>query len=202
MKRGTRSGLLWEVERILRECTELPQVLLMENVPMVVADKHIDDFAEWCTFLEILGYTNNWKVLNAKDYGVPQNRERCFMVSFLGDYSYEFPDPVKLSKKMEDILEEDVDAKFYLTGETADRLCSQLIKVEREREIKSHGQIQRQSVIRHEAHLGHHTGASISRKLVEYRKGIARTVNARDYKGLCNQLMNGVIDEDIREESN
>lgn len=138
MKRGTRSGLLWEVERLLRECNELPQVLLMENVPMVVADKHIDDFAEWCTFLESLGYTNNWKVLNAKDYGVPQNRERCFMVSFLGDYSYEFPDPVKLSKKMEDLLEDDVDSKFYLQGETADKLCSQLIQVERERERVSH----------------------------------------------------------------
>ena len=134
MKRGTRSGLLWEVERLLRECSELPQILLMENVPMVIGDKNIDDFANWCGCLEELGYTNVWQVLNSKDYGIPQNRERCFMVSFLGEYAYEFPKPIPLTKTMDDLLEPDVDEKFYLRGETADRLCSQLIQVERERE--------------------------------------------------------------------
>lgn len=134
MKRGTRSGLLWEVERLLRGCKELPQILLMENVPMVVGDKNIDDFAVWCSCLEELGYTNCWEILNAKDYGIPQNRERCFMVSFLGDYAYDFPKPIPLAKTMDDVLEPDVDEKFYLKGETADKLCSHLIQVERERE--------------------------------------------------------------------
>lgn len=133
MKRGTRSGLLWEVERLLRECTELPQILLMENVPAVVGEKNIDDFAVWCSCLEELGYTNAWEILNSKDYGVPQNRDRCFMVSFLGDYQYEFPPPIPLTKTMDDLLEPDVEEKFYLKGETADKLCSQLIQVERER---------------------------------------------------------------------
>ena len=134
MKKGTRSGLLWEVERLLRECDELPQILLMENVPMVVGEKNIGDFAEWISCLEELGYTNVWDILNAKDYGVPQNRERCFMVSFLGDYQYEFPKPIPLTKTMDDLLEPDVDEKYFLNGETAEKLCSQLIQVERERE--------------------------------------------------------------------
>ena len=133
MKRGTRSGLLWEVERLLRECSELPQILLMENVPMVVSDKHINDFAAWVKRLEELGYTNLWEIMNAKDFGVPQNRERCFMVSFLGDYQYEFPKPIPLTRTMGDTLEPDVDEKYYLNEETANNLCSQLVKVERER---------------------------------------------------------------------
>ena len=88
---GTRSGLLWEVERLLKELTELPQILLMENVPQVIGQKNIADFAEWIAFLDTLGYTSKWAVLNAKDFNVPQNRERCYMVSWLGDHSYFFP---------------------------------------------------------------------------------------------------------------
>lgn len=112
---GTRSGLLWEVERLLKECNELPQVLLMENVPQVHGKKNKASFDEWCQFLESLGYKNYWKDLNAKDYGVPQSRNRCFMVSLLGDYSYEFPDPIELKLKLQDLLEDEVDEKYYLS---------------------------------------------------------------------------------------
>lgn len=115
---GTRSGLLWEVERILDECNslnQLPQVLLMENVPDVIGSKNIQHFAKWLEKLESLGYKCYWKVLNAKDYGIPQNRERCFMVSILGDYYYEFPEPIKLEHRLKDLLEENVDEKFYLS---------------------------------------------------------------------------------------
>lgn len=87
---GTRSGLLWEVERLLNECTELPQILFMENVPQVVSEKNLDDFRDWLKFLHEKGYSSTYQILNAKDYGVPQNRERCFMFSFLGDWDYEF----------------------------------------------------------------------------------------------------------------
>ena len=113
---GTRSGLLWEVERLLKECKELPQVLLMENVPQVHGKKNKASFDEWCQFLESLGYKNYWKDLNAKDYGVPQSRNRCFMVSLLGDYSYEFPDPIELKLKLQDLLEDEVDKKYYLSS--------------------------------------------------------------------------------------
>lgn len=112
---GTRSGLLWEVERLLDECTELPQVLLMENVPQVHGKKNINDFNKWIEFLESKGYSNYWKDLNAKDYGIPQSRNRCYMVSVLGDYKYEFPEPIPLELNLGDMLEKEVDEKYYLS---------------------------------------------------------------------------------------
>lgn len=116
---GTRSGLLWEVERILTEIKdgngELPQILFMENVPQVHGKKNIDDFKKWLEFIESLGYTNYWQDLNAKNYGVAQNRNRCFMFSFLGNYSYNFPEPIQLTKRIHDYQEEVVDDKFYVS---------------------------------------------------------------------------------------
>lgn len=112
---GTRSGLLWEVERLLNECTELPQVLLMENVPQVHSVKNKVHFDKWIEFLESKGYSNHWCDLNAKDYGIPQSRNRCYMVSILGDYSYKFPDPVPLKLRLGDMLEDVVDEKYYLS---------------------------------------------------------------------------------------
>ena len=114
---GTRSGLLWEVERLLKECKELPQILLMENVPQVINKKHFKDFREWQLFLEKLGYSNYFKLLNAKNYGIPQYRNRCFMVSLLGDYYYEFPRKQKLKYRLKDFLEDEVDEKYFLTAE-------------------------------------------------------------------------------------
>lgn len=128
---GTRSGLLWEVERILTEIRdsggELPQILFMENVPQVHGKKNINDFEKWLGFLESLGYTNYWQDLNAKNYGVAQNRNRCFMFSFLGNYSYDFPKPIPLEKKLKDYLEDNVDEKYYINNEKADKLIKQLI---------------------------------------------------------------------------
>ena len=128
---GTRSGLLWEVERILTEIRdsngELPQILFMENVPQVHGKKNINDFEKWLGFLESLGYTNYWQDLNAKNYGVAQNRNRCFMFSFLGNYSYDFPNSIPLKKKLKDYLEDNVDEKYYINNEKADKLIKQLI---------------------------------------------------------------------------
>ena len=115
---GTRSGLLWEVERLLKECNELPQILLMENVPQVIGKKNIQDFHKWQLFLEKLGYSSYFKLLNAKNYEIPQNRNRCFMVSILGDYYYEFPHKRKLKLKLKDMLEDEVDEKYYLSDKT------------------------------------------------------------------------------------
>ena len=124
---GTRSGLLWEVERILDECAHdncLPQVLIMENVPEVVGVKNIKDFQKWRAKLESLGYSNYCEILNAKNYGIPQNRRRCFMVSVLGEYNFTFPRPRKLTCTLSDFLDKEVDSKYicnkkfvdYLTG--------------------------------------------------------------------------------------
>ena len=114
---GTRSGLLWEVERLLDECKELPQVLLMENVPQVIGKRNIKEFQSWRSKLESLGYSNFVQLLNAKDYGIPQNRNRCFMVSILGNYHYTFPKKQKLELRLKDLLEGKVDEKYYLSDE-------------------------------------------------------------------------------------
>lgn len=114
----TRSGMLWEVERILTECKDLntlPQVLLMENVPMVHSADNVEDFNKWQLRLEELGYKNYFQDLIATDYGIPQTRNRCFMVSILGDYSYTFPKPIPLKLKLKDMLEENVDEKYFIS---------------------------------------------------------------------------------------
>ena len=136
---GTRSGLLWEVERLLKECGDnLPQFLMMENIPMVHGEKNIKDFADWISFLDGLGYKSKWQDLNAKDFGVAQNRERCFMVSWLGsDVTFYFPKPRPLYKTMRDYLDDNVDEKYYLKSEKAQKLINDLVEsgtLERERE--------------------------------------------------------------------
>lgn len=113
---GTRSGLLWEVERLLNECSELPQILLMENVTQVHGSKNREHFDEWIRFLESKGYSNYWQDLNAKNFGIPQNRNRTFMVSVLGEYTYKFPQEFPLKLRLKDMLETEVDEKFYLSG--------------------------------------------------------------------------------------
>lgn len=112
---GTRSSLLWECERIIRSVK--PKYLLMENVKNLVGKKFKPCFVAWIQTLEELGYNNYWKVLNAKDYGVPQNRERVFVLSIRKDLNqtYMFPEPVPLKKRLKDVLEETVDEKFYLS---------------------------------------------------------------------------------------
>lgn len=117
---GTRSGLLWEVERILKELKareQLPHVLVMENVPQVCSEKNAKDWESWLQALETMGYTNYFDVLNAKDYGIPQNRKRCFMVSIQGEYSYSFPKKQKLRYLLKDFIEKKVDEKYYLPDE-------------------------------------------------------------------------------------
>lgn len=118
---GTRSGMLWEVERILEECgEELPQILLMENVPQVVGKKNKEDFDKWLEFLESKGYTNKYCMLNAKEVGypepIPQNRNRCFMVSVLHPKcDIVFPEKTERTKVLKDLLESNVDEKYYLS---------------------------------------------------------------------------------------
>ena len=131
MEKGsnTRSGLLWEVERLLDECTELPQVLLMENVTQVHGKKNIDCFNQWCDKLESLGYKNYWKDLNAKDFGVPQNRNRTFMVSLLGDYKYEFPEGFPLEARLSDLLEVDVDERYFLSSTAVEKITRHKNKI-------------------------------------------------------------------------
>lgn len=110
---GTRSSLLWECRKAIE--AKRPKYLLMENVKNLVSKKFTPYLKEWIIFLEGQGYSNYTKVLNAKDFGVPQNRERVFMVSILGEVSFHFPKPFTLEKRLKDVLEKDVDESFYLS---------------------------------------------------------------------------------------
>lgn len=124
---GTRSGLLWEVERLLKETENLPQILLMENVPEVIGKKNIKHFSEWIGFLDSLGYKSKRNLLNAKNFGIPQNRNRCFMVSILGDYYYEMPDGFTLDYVLRDFLDYGVDESYYISDKAV-RALELLIK--------------------------------------------------------------------------
>ncbi|MGH2016724.1 DNA cytosine methyltransferase [Aerococcus urinaeequi] len=120
---GTRSGLLWECEKVIR--AKKPKYLLMENVKNLVSKKFKPGFEEWLQALEDMGYTNYWQVLNAKDYGIPQNRERVFCVSILGEHEpYKFPEKETLELRLKDILEHEVDEKFYLDNDKAKQLIA------------------------------------------------------------------------------
>ena len=122
IKEGTRSGLLFEVERLLNVANEegtLPKYLLLENVKNLVSKRFIADFNRWLDFLSSLGYTNYWQILNAKDYGIPQNRERVFCVSIRGEHvPYKFPEKQELKLRLRDMIDEVVDEKYYLKEST------------------------------------------------------------------------------------
>lgn len=117
----TRSALLWRVAdavEVLR-----PKYLLQENVAALVSEKFMPDFQKWLDKLSSLGYVSRWERLNAKDYGVPQNRDRVFCLSMRKDvaFDYQFPDPIPLKRKLEDVLQEEVDTRFFLKDEAVSK---------------------------------------------------------------------------------
>lgn len=118
---GSRSALLWNVAdavEILR-----PKYLLQENVAALVSEKFMPDFQLWLKKLESLGYVNRYQRLNAKDYGVPQNRDRVFVISMRKDvaFDYQFPAPMPLEKRLEDILEPEVDERYFLKDDAVSK---------------------------------------------------------------------------------
>lgn len=119
---GSRSSLLWECRRAIE--AKRPKYLLMENVKALVQKKFTPEFQRWIDALTELGYTSFWQVLNAKDYGVAQNRERVFMVSVLGEAAFEFPKPFPLEKRLRDVLEENVPEEYYLRPEQVERILA------------------------------------------------------------------------------
>lgn len=121
---GTRSSLLWECKKAID--AKKPKFLMMENVKAITSDKFLPGLLKWQEYLTYQGYTNFTEILNAKDYGIPQNRERCFIISILGDAWYNFPDPMPLKLKLKDVLEETVDEKYYLDQSRVDAFISGL----------------------------------------------------------------------------
>lgn len=209
---GTRSSLLFEVGRLLDEVEELPQILLMENVPQVISKKNEAAFKQWTNSLEWKGYKNHIQILNAKDYGVAQSRKRCFMVSILGDKNYQFPKPIPLDKCMKDYLEDAVEEKYYINSEKAKKLIDKLViggKIltdrQTDRQLTCALIKQKQSLYQTQYALDTMRESEITRTKqavllksqgaeLERFTDVANTLMARDYKGFGNQAMNGVVE--------
>ena len=117
----TRSGLFFEALRIIEQTK--PKIAVCENVKALTGKKFTKEFQKVLDSLDSAGYANYWKVLNAKDYGIPQNRERVFIVSIRKDIDkgFEFPKPMPLELRLKDVLEYEVDEKYYLSKEVQDR---------------------------------------------------------------------------------
>lgn len=119
----TRSGLYYEGYRILK--AKIPSISIIENVKNLTCKRFKNEFESILTDLSNLGYNNYWQVLNAKDYGIPQNRERVFIISIrkdLDDNRFTFPEKIPLELKLKDLLENNVDEKYYLTEKGIGRL--------------------------------------------------------------------------------
>lgn len=111
---GTRSSLMYETLRIVEKLR--PKYVIWENVKNVLSDKHRHNFDNYIQRLNELGYTSFYDVLNAKDFGIPQNRERVFVISIHGDYDFFlFPEPMELKLRLKDLLDDEVDDRFYLS---------------------------------------------------------------------------------------
>lgn len=128
---GTRSSLLWEVKRAV--LAKRPRYLLMENVKNLVSRRFMPTFKLWLDWLSGQGYESFWKVLNAKDYGVPQNRERVFAVSLRDGGWYSFPKPAPLERRLKDLLEDGVDERYYLDQKRVDGFVDALPEEQRRR---------------------------------------------------------------------
>ena len=121
----TRSGLFFEALRII-EATK-PKVAIAENVKNLVSKKFNAQFQIVLESLDQAGYNNYWKVLNAKDYGIPQNRERVFIVSIRKDVdigSFKFPKPFELELRLKDLLESEVDEKYFMSEKSIGYVCA------------------------------------------------------------------------------
>lgn len=130
---GTRSSLLWENMRLLKDSCdrgETPKFLLFENVKNLVSKRFIDDFNGLLDVLDELGFNSYWQVMNAKECGIPQSRERVFVICIRKDIDnnkFEFPHPFDNGIRLKDVLEDKVDEKYYINNEKSQELIDRLI---------------------------------------------------------------------------
>lgn len=139
----TRSGLFFDALRII-EYTQ-PKIAIAENVKNLTGTKFKEQFNIVLQSLEDAGYNNYWKVLNAKNYEIPQNRERVIIMSIRKDIDtgiFEFPEPVELKKRLKDLLEDTVDEKYYVNPERVKALTSQLIEKQVSNAVRGGGEVQ------------------------------------------------------------
>ena len=130
---GTRSSLMYETIRIVGKIR--PKYVLWENVKNILSKKHKHNFDSYIETMNVLGYNSYYKVLNAKDYGIPQNRERVYTVSIRKDIDmgYEFPEPMELKLRLKDMLEDEVDEKYYLNDERIKKIMESKFMQEKKR---------------------------------------------------------------------
>ena len=126
----TRSGLFFEALRIIQDYQ--PKFAIAENVKALTSKKFEKEFNTVLTSLEEAGYNNYWKVLNAKDYGIPQNRERVFIVSIRKDIDkgFDFPEPIELKLRLKDMLDKDVDERFYIKDDKIQDLIKNITETQ------------------------------------------------------------------------
>ena len=173
----TRSSLMWCTVDIVEEVK--PKIVLWENVKNVISKKHRHNFDAYVEVMDNLGYNSYFEVLNAKDFGVPQNRERVFTVSIRKDIDnkkFKFPQGFPLTKKLKDVLEKNVDEKYYLSDEIQKR-------------FKSHGNILGDIgfIMKGDCGKKHQSNT------VYHEYGYSRTLTAVDYKSPEMVLTNGAI---------
>ena len=137
--KSTRSGLLGQVQRLLTVSHAkgtLPKYLLLENVKNLVGSKFKPQFDAWVNWLDLVGYNTYYKVLNAKHYGIPQNRERIFAISIRKDVDikgFTFPETIPLITRLKDMLEQDVDEKYYLPDDRIEKILNSTFMQEKKR---------------------------------------------------------------------
>ena len=209
----TRSGLLFDVLRLVKQAkenNESPEILIAENVKNLIGKRFKKDFENLLQVLDSLGYNSYYSVLNAKDYGVPQNRERVFVVSLRKDIDkrgYNFPNKMPLLKRLKDVLETEVDEKYYLS----DKVIEGFLKHNENHLAKGTGFLWKPRDLDGYASCLRANGALcptdntiqesvfLKNKGTEFEKptDVACTLLARDYKGLSNYRGNGVIEYSI-----
>ena len=169
---GTRSSLMYETIRIVKKLK--PKYVIWENVKNLLGDKHRHNFDNYLKIMEELGYKSYYKVLNAKDYGIPQNRERVFTISIRNDIEKEFifPTPIPLKLKLKDILDDNADEKYYMSSDKLNSIANW--KCFEKPLTKVCG---RESIVRT---LTTHCGAE-SGGLITYCEQLDNTTNLQDY---------------------
>lgn len=179
---STRSGLLGQVQRLLavaKNNNTLPKYLVLENVKPLVGKKFKPQFDSWCNWLDSIGYNTYYEVLNGKHYGIPQNRERVFAISIRKDVDtgFQFPETIPLQHRLKDVLEHNVDEKYYINNEKTEALLAQL-------KDKLENSVQTIKV-------------SNQATVVDGFTDEAGTLMARDWKGFGNQAMTAVVEPQI-----
>lgn len=138
---STRSGLLGQVQRLLgiaKTENTLPKYLLLENVKNLVGKKFIGQFEDWIKWLDSIGYNTYYQVLNAKHYGVPQNRERIFALSVRKDIDtkeFKFPEQISLTTRLKDVLESSIPEKYYLPDERIERILNSAFMKDKQKNV-------------------------------------------------------------------